>query len=54
VSWTFVPSLIGIMLLMFGIVFIVEGNSSTGAVLLVLGVAFMALWAWMVKREARG
>lgn len=53
-SWTFIPSLIGCMLLMFGVVFIIEGNAPTGSVLLVLGVAFMAGWFLMVKREGRG
>ena len=52
-SWTFIPSLIGCMLLMFGVVFTIEGNPSTGAVLLAIGAALMAVWFWMVKREAR-
>jgi hypothetical protein len=38
------------MLLMFGVVFTIEGNASTGGVLLVLGALMMAIWVWMVKR----
>lgn len=54
-SWTFIPSLIGCMLLMFGVVSIVEeDNVSAGLVLLTIGGAFMILWYWMVKREGRG
>lgn len=49
-SWSFVPSLIGCMLLMFGVVFTIEDNASTGAVLFVLGVLMMAIWVWMVRR----
>ena len=53
-SWAFVPSLIGCMLLMFGVVNIFEGNVSRGAVLLGLGAVFMAIFVWMMKREGRG
>ena len=52
-SWTFVPSVIGIMLLMVAVVNVVEGNSSRGTVLLVLGLALMAVWVWMARRESR-
>jgi hypothetical protein len=52
-SWSFVPSLIGFMLLMFGVVSTTEGDSTRGVVHLVLGTAFLALCVWMVKRESR-
>lgn len=54
-SWTFVPSLIGINLLFWGVVTKVDGGSwTTTSVLLTLGVALMTLWFWMVRREGRG
>lgn len=52
-SWAFVPSLIGCMLLMFSGVNFVEGNPSRGVVLLGLGAACMAIFVWMMKRESR-
>lgn len=54
-SFAFIPSLIGCMLLMFGVVNIVEEDDvSTGLVLLGLGAVFMAIFVWMMKREGRG
>jgi hypothetical protein len=53
-SWTFIPSLLGINLLFWGVVMKKDGAPwSTAVVLLAFGVAFMALWVWMVRREGR-
>lgn len=53
-SWTFIPSLLGINLIFWGFIHGRDGGSmTTAAVLIALGVAFMALWVRMVRREGR-
>lgn len=54
-SWTFLPSLLGINLMFWGFIYGRDGGSMRTAVMLVtVGVALMALWFWMVRREGRG
>jgi len=53
VSWTWLPSLLGILLLVMGFLVIPDGAVTMGVVLVVLSLPCLALWGWMVKREGQ-
>jgi hypothetical protein len=52
-SWTWLPSLAGILLLTMGILVMTDGERTMGTVLLVLALPCFALWGVLVRREGR-